>query len=80
VDLSVAGLKAGAAAVGLDQTAFDQCLDSAKYKSLVDQSLQDGRTHKFLGTPTFLINDRPVPGVPGLDYFASIIDPLLAGR
>ena len=79
-DLSVAGLKAAADAIGLKTDTFGQCLDSGKYQALVVRSIQDGMAHQILGTPTFFINGRQVSGVPGFDYLVSIIDPLLAGR
>jgi protein-disulfide isomerase len=34
----------------------------------------------LLGTPTFIINRKQIPGVPTFDYLIRVIDPLLANR
>ena len=57
------GHKAGmavAAAVGLDQTAFDACLDVGRYRAFPAQAAQEARRAGATGTPTFFINGRPV--------------------
>jgi protein-disulfide isomerase len=76
----VAALKTAGSAVSLETGAFNQCLDSSRYRSRIGQSLQEGRALRLLGTPTFMINGRSIPGVPTFDYLVRVIDPLLANR
>lgn len=56
--LSVSQLKSYATAVGLDQVAFDSCLDSDKYASYVRLDWQAALDAGARGTPTFFINGQ----------------------
>jgi protein-disulfide isomerase len=78
--ISTDDLKSYAASVGLDTKRFDQCLDSGQDAAKVNQSLQDANSHGFLGTPSFLLNGRPLAGPPSFAYLVSLIDPILAGK
>lgn len=60
--LDIAGLKNGAATLGLDQAAFNQCLDSGKYDAEVNKDYNDGVAAGVSGTPTTFINGRPLVG------------------
>jgi protein-disulfide isomerase len=71
-------LKAYAAQIGLNTAKFDQCLDSGHDAAKVNQSLQDAYARGFVGTPSFLLNGRPLAGPPSYDYLVSLIDPILA--
>jgi protein-disulfide isomerase len=72
-------LKYYAYRVGLDQTVFDQCLDSGVKKAEVNLDFQDAMLRSIDATPTFLINDKvAIVGMAPLDKFAAIIDPILA--
>ena len=72
-------LKYYAGRVGLDQTVFDQCLDSGVKKAEVNLDFQDALLRSLNATPTFLINNRvQIVGMAPLDKFAAIIDPILA--
>lgn len=51
-------LKKFAAAVGLNQSQFNNCLDSDKYLSAVDQDTQLGQTVGVSGTPTTFVNAK----------------------
>jgi protein-disulfide isomerase len=67
-------LKQFAAGLGLDTRAFNACLDSGKYASIVEGETQ---TAQFLGvrsTPTFLINGRPVIGAQPFEVFQQYIE------
>jgi protein-disulfide isomerase len=72
-------LKFYADRVGLDQAAFDQCLDSGAKKAEINLDFQDAIIRSIDATPTFLINNKvAIVGMAPLDKFAAIIDPILA--
>jgi len=72
--LSDADLKAHAAAVGLDITAFTSCFDSHKYQSIVEADAKDGEAAGVNGTPAFYINGRMISGAQPFDVFKKLID------
>ena len=67
-------LKAYAAEVGLDVTAFTACLDSRQKRSVVARDVKDGRHYGVSGTPTFFINGRILIGAQPVDAFRAYID------
>ena len=76
-------LKQIASNMGLDKQSFDSCLDSNKYKSLVDSDLALAKQIDFTGTPSFLIlkNDGSKPqaltGAYPFATFEKIFDDIL---
>jgi protein-disulfide isomerase len=72
--LAVEDLKAAAGSLGIDQAAFDQCLDSGKYTEEWKKDLADGTKYGVTGTPAFFINGRFLNGAVPLDKFTAIID------
>ncbi|MDP2667955.1 MAG: thioredoxin domain-containing protein [Nitrosopumilaceae archaeon] len=76
-------LKKIAYGLGLDKQSFDSCLDSDKYRSLVEADLNIAKQLNFQGTPSFLIlkNDGSTPqsltGAYPFDTFQSIFDKML---
>jgi protein-disulfide isomerase len=64
-------LKKLARPLGLDQAAFDQCLDSGKYERLVQDETNAAQQLGVRSTPTFLINGEPVLGAQSLAVFES---------
>lgn len=54
--LSNADLKQYASAVGINPPQFAECLDSGKYSSAVQASLDEARELGARGTPTFFVN------------------------
>ena len=76
--LQVPQLKAHAKAVGLDQAAFDQCLDSGKHAANVQADVDLGAGMGVQSTPTVYINGRVVTGAQPIGVFTSIIDEELA--
>jgi protein-disulfide isomerase len=78
--LLVPELKAHAAAVGLEQAAFDQCLDSGKHAAVVQEDVDLGSGMGVQSTPTLYINGRVVTGAQPIAVFESIIDEELARR
>jgi protein-disulfide isomerase len=72
-DLSVESLTRLATEVGLDMGRFAGCIGSEASRSEVLKDVQESRRAGFTGTPTFVINGRPLrgarwsPGVPAGD-------------
>jgi protein-disulfide isomerase len=76
--LDAAGLKASAAQVGLDIDRFNACVDSHKYKSVVDTDMKDGEKAGVSGTPAFFVNGRTLSGAQPFEEFKDLIDEELA--
>ena len=72
--LGDADLKQGAAELGLDAGRFNACVDSHKYKSVVDADIKDGNAAGVSGTPAFFINGRVLTGAQPFEAFKRIID------
>ena len=60
-------LKALAAEIGLNQNAFNSCLDSGRYNQRVRQETEAGRQRGVDRTPTFEINGQRIVGVPTME-------------
>jgi len=70
--------KSYAQQVGLNEEAFNNCLDSNLMSSEVARDTSVGRDKKVSATPTFYINDQELVGVKPLSEFSRIIDEELA--
>jgi protein-disulfide isomerase/uncharacterized membrane protein/rhodanese-related sulfurtransferase len=79
-DLSVDALKRYARDLGLDQSRFNQCLDSGETLFRINQDLADGHALKVPGTPTYFIGAKMI--VRPLDFatFSQLVDQELASR
>jgi len=73
-NLEVDALKQKASALKLDRTAFDACLDSAKYADAVKKDQFAGARLGVSGTPAMFINGRFFGGVLPLENLVKIID------
>ena len=78
--LASADLKAHAAAIGLDTTRFNTCLDTHETKTTVDEDGRDGVAAGVSGTPAFFINGRSLEGAQPFEAFKRIIDEELASQ
>ncbi len=67
-------LKGFAAQLGLNQSAFNSCLDSGKYSSLVHQQSTEGQQRGVTVTPTFFINGKKYEGALPYDQMTALID------
>jgi protein-disulfide isomerase len=76
-NLSVENLKNLAQVAGLDLATFDQCLDSQKYLTKIQNDLQEGVKFELTGTPTFFINGFKIAGVIPYDTLKAVIEELL---
>ena len=72
-ELGVDDLKRHAGELGMDQVAFDSCLDSGRFAEQVNADLTAGRQYGVSSTPTVFINGRAVMGAVGFEVFDSII-------
>lgn len=76
--LDVASLKKYAGELALDQTKFDECLDSGKYESEVQNDLSQGGSYGVSGTPSFFVNGIMLVGAQPYSEFKKLIDAELA--
>jgi len=77
IRLKPADLKKWAKDSKLDAAAFDQCLDSEKYKDEVMKDKMEGEAAGVQGTPTFFINGRVMGGAQQYPEYRKVIDELL---
>jgi protein-disulfide isomerase len=73
-------LKKYAAAIGLDTTKFDACLDTSKYEGRVQEEIGAGMRLGINSTPTVYVNGRMVNGAQPIEVFTQIIDDELAAK
>ena len=76
--LKEADLRAHAQTIGLDEKSFQSCLASGKFKSKVEEDLQEGIKVGVAGTPGFFINGVFLNGAQPQAEFEKIIDNQLA--
>ncbi len=76
---AVANLKHFASQLGIDQAAFDVCVDGRGYRSAIEQDMSEVRSLGLTGTPSFFVNGQRV-GLADYSSFASLIERKLAGR
>ncbi len=72
--LTIDGLKGYAEQLGLDMMSFDECLESGRYTTEVQQDLADGETYGVTGTPTFFVNGRLLVGAKPFSAFQAMIE------
>ncbi len=66
--------KTYAGQLGLDQVAFDACLDEGKYSQAVKDDLSLAQKVGATGTPTFFINGTKLVGAQPFEAFKALID------
>ena len=72
-ELGVDDLKRHADELGLDQAAFDACLDSGRFAEQVSADLRYGESLGVQSTPTIFINGRAVMGAAPYEVFDEIV-------
>ena len=77
VPFSNENLKLFAGEIGLDQTTFDECLDSGKHTQFVQQQTALANQIGVNSTPAFLINAQAVLGAQPFDTFSQVIEGML---
>jgi protein-disulfide isomerase len=73
-NLSIDALKQKAAALKLDTTTFNTCLDSSKHADAVKKDVLEGVKAGVTGTPALFINGRFLNGAAPYAEIAKIID------
>jgi len=58
----------------IDMNAFQQCLATHKYKSLIEQNIEKGQMSGVSGTPAFFINGIMLSGARPFQSFKEVID------
>jgi len=76
--IDVASLKTYASEIGLDQTAFDTCLDSGAMSAEVQADFADGQAYGVSGTPTLFINGTKIVGAQPFSVIEQAIEAELA--
>lgn len=74
IELEIASLKVKAESLGLDRQVFDSCLDSGKYADRIAAEIREGFRLGVNGTPTVIINGRPLTGAQPYEAYAAVID------
>jgi len=74
VEFSYDNLKGFAAEIGLEAGAFNTCLDSGKYKDLVEAQKQAGFSLGVDSTPTFFINGTVLKGSQTFETLKAAIE------
>ncbi len=71
-------LRQTAAAVGLNRTAFDACVDGGTFRSMVRASIDEAGRYGIRGSPSFLVNGQlaldPPTFLSPFDFFKRIIE------
>jgi len=75
--LQIENLKMFAGILELDQTTFDQCLDTGQYRGLVSQHQQAALNAGARGTPSFYVNGEAVIS-PSYQTLSSVVEGQLA--
>ncbi|HXI03505.1 MAG TPA: thioredoxin domain-containing protein [Candidatus Saccharimonadales bacterium] len=71
-------LKQYAVDLGLDAKAFNECVDSGRYRPDIQKDVEEGQRLGVTGTPAFFVNGRFLSGAQPLQAFSEIIDEELA--
>jgi len=79
-DIRVRALKSYASQIGLDSAAFNRCLDSGHHQATVRRDMNEARTLRLRGTPSFVVNGRVLPGPPSYQQLAGIIEETLKNQ
>ena len=72
--LEDADLQRYATELGLDTTAFQQCVSQHKTKDVVNSDFEAGKAAGVSGTPAFFVNGLMITGARPVDSFTKVID------
>jgi len=75
--LSVENLEAYAEQLGMDKTAFSNCLRNGEKAQAVSAQVDLGTQYGVDGTPTFFINGKKVVGAQPIDVFRNAVNEAL---
>ena len=74
IPLNLDNLKLLAAEIGLDQSVFNDCLDSGVHTEFVQQQTALANQIGVRSTPAFLINSQAVLGAQPFENFKEVIE------
>lgn len=77
---SIENLKKFGVELNLNTKDFNKCLDSNKYKKVIEDELELAKTFGVSATPTTFINDFSIKGLQGVSYFLNRIEAGLNGE
>lgn len=77
-DIREEALLSYARALPLDATAFETCLNSDRHRATVQRDVDEARELRLRGTPSFVLEERVLPGPPTYERLAAIVDAALA--
>ena len=63
-----------ARALALNESQWEDCYDSQKYKLNVEANKREGERRLVQSTPTFVIGDKVIPGALGFDQLKAYVD------
>ena len=66
--------------LNLDRARFERCVDDHRFRPAVEADFAEGRELGVRGTPTFLINGKPLVGAHPIENFREAIDAALRTR
>ena len=69
-----------ASEVGLAREAFTRCFDTRQFAPAVEADVAQARAIGVRGTPTFVINGRPVAGALPVEDFRTLINDALKDK
>jgi protein-disulfide isomerase len=69
-----------ASELGLDEEAFEACLDSGKFDAFIQEDMDFALNLGVRSTPTFFVNGLAIVGAQPLNAFKQLIDAELAGE
>lgn len=72
-DFSRDDLVGYAGRLSLDRQAFATCLDTHQFRKEIEADVREGRALKLRGTPTFLVNGKPLVGAQSIEAFREAI-------
>jgi protein-disulfide isomerase len=58
----------------LNESQWDDCYDSQKYKLNIAANMREGERRLVQSTPTFVIGDKVIPGALGFDQLKAFVD------
>ncbi len=72
--LGVDALKKYAKDLGLEEKAFEACLDSGKFSEKIQHSIEQGKNSGVSGTPAFFINGIMLSGAQPFEAFQEVVN------
>lgn len=79
-ELQIEKLKEYAKTLGLNESKFNECLDSDKYADEIAKDMKEGSAAGVTGTPAYFVNGIFISGAQPFENFKDIIDTELKMR